>query len=402
MYGGWLVLRTSVIIPSYNRVDYLALALESVFAQSLQPFEVLVVDDGSTDGTQDFVRGLRDRVRYFRHLQNQGVSAARNLGLDVAHGDVIAWLDADDLWEPDFLATTLACLERNPGIDGVYTGCVHIDAEGTLLFQSSQTVVPPDNLYAALIEGNFIATPALVVLRSCFEETGRFDLHLGICEDYDMWLRLAHSYTLVGLPTPLVKIRVHDSNTVSNIAAFARFRVALVQKHFGALEDDPLTWPATKQRAFAYAYREVAFRWSEQRWQFLSRAVAVWPNILEQLDTFYELACSDQPRGYRGHAAELDVERNGAAMIKGLDALFAQADAAVASKRPAAYGHAYLALAMLSEQSGDWKQARRYLLLAVSAYPRLLTVGSVIRRWLKLLAGRKLISIARRLRQGNR
>jgi glycosyltransferase involved in cell wall biosynthesis len=389
--------RVSVIIPTYNRLHYLSLALQSVFDQSLTPLEVIVVDDGSRDGTPDYVHGLGDRVRYFRHERNKGVSAARNRGLDVAQGDYIAWLDADDLWEPDFLAVTLARLESEPGIDGVYTGCAHIDTHGKPLYQSGQTVVPPSGLYAALIEGNFIATPAVVVRRNCYENAGYFDPQLGICEDYDMWLRLAQSWAIVGMPDPLVKIRIHDSNTVGDTAAFSRFRLALVQKHFGAPDDDPAAWTDLKRRAFAFAYREVAFRWTDRRWEFLAKAVMAWPALLERLDTFYELACGDQLRGYRGHAAELDIARNGEAMLGGLDALFAQAGAIAGDKRRVAYGNAYLALAMLSDQAGHWPEARRYMAQAFKAHPRLLGSGVAIRRWLKLSMGKRLVDILRTL-----
>jgi hypothetical protein len=123
--------------------------------------------------------------------------------------------------------------------------------------------------------------------------------------------------------------------------------------------------------------------------------VSVWPEVLERLDTFYELACADQPRGYRGEPKLLDLERNGAKMLEGLDALFAEAGSLLEFMRRPAYGNAHLALAMLSDQAGDWRAARRYLLGAIRANPRLSGSYSIIRRLLKLCAGKRLVNVGR-------
>ena len=114
--------RVSVIIPTYNRADYLREALASVLDQSLQPWEIIVVDDGSTDDTPELARSFPPNVVYIRQPQNMGVSAARNAGLSAARGEVIAWLDSDDLWEPGFLATVIPLLAEDERLDGVYTG----------------------------------------------------------------------------------------------------------------------------------------------------------------------------------------------------------------------------------------------------------------------------------------
>jgi glycosyltransferase involved in cell wall biosynthesis len=396
------MLKVSVIIPTYNRADYLAQALQSVFDQSLSPFEVLVIDDGSSDGTADLVRGWQPAVRYLWQ-DHKGVSAARNLGLDEAQGQVVAWLDADDLWESHFLESTIDLLAEDQELDGVYSGCIHIDAGGNILPQSSNRVVPPSELYWSLIDGNFIATPSIVVRKECYDRVDRFDPDLGICEDYDMWLRLASEFTIAGLAVPLVRIRIHDSNTMGDIAAFSRFRLALVQKHFGSPEGDPSTWPEAKRRAYAQAYREVAFRYSRsseaaERWQYIEKAVAIWPELLGQLKTFYEIACGDEPRGYRGQATVLDLEANGREMLQELDTLFLDAKPALVAMRPTAYGNAHLALAMLHDQAGNWAAARRHLRQAVRSNPRLLASYPVLRRLLKLHAGQRMVNLVRRPR----
>lgn len=399
-------LRVSVIIPTYNRADYLPQALQSVFDQTLDPFEVIVVDDGSTDNTADVVRAFEPRVRYFRHQHNKGISAARNSGLEAARGEVVAWLDADDLWEPDFLATVIPLLVADEGLDGVYTGLVRIDAAGNILPQFSQRVVPPADLFSSLIENCFIQTSTLVTRKRCFEQAGDFDPQFGICEDYDMFLRLSKTFTIAGVPTPLVRYRVHEHNIVSDTDAFCQFRLALTQKHFGKPEGNPRTWSGERRRAHAHAFRSVALKCirdgqPDQGWRYLEEAVSIWPDLLGRLDTLYELACGDQPGGYRGQADLLDIEGSGAEMLKRLDTLFAKGNPAIETMRRPAYGNAYSALGMLSDQAGRWTAARRYLFQAVKANPRLLASYPVVRRLLKLCAGQRLVGLGRRA-LGNR
>jgi len=396
-------LRVSVIIPTYNRADYLPQALQSVFDQTLDPFEVIVVDDGSTDNTTDVVRAFEPRVRYFRHDHNKGVSAARNSGLEAAQGEIIAWLDADDLWEPDFLATLIPLLAADPRLDGVYSGFVLMDAAGNILPQSSQRVVPPSDLFSSLIDTNLIVTPAIVARKKCFEQVGNFDPQFGIAEDYDMWLRLAKVFTIMGLPAPLVRIRVHESNTLQDTAAFSRFRLAVIQKHFGPLEGALPTWPEDKRRAYAQTFRSIALRYiqdgqPDEGWQFLEKAVSIRPALLGQLDTYYELACGDQPRGYRGQADLLDIEGNGAEMLRRLDRLFAEAGPTLEPLRRRAYGNACLALGLLSDLADRSKVARCYLLHAAITCPSLLVTSQLPCKLLKTCMGSRVIEAVRWLR----
>lgn len=396
-------LKVSVIIPTYNRAYYLREALDSVFAQSLLPWEVIVVDDGSTDATPAVVQSYGSRVRYIRHEQNQRISAARNSGLKVAQGDVIAWLDSDDLWEPTFLATVISLLEADATFGAVYTGLSRINAVGEFLPQGSLTVVPPSDLYSVLVEDCFIQTSAFVARKKCFEQIGEFDTQFHICEDYDIFLRLASVCTIVGIPEPLVRYRVHGHNTVANTEAFCRYRLALTEKHFGLSEGDPATWSLAKRRAHGCAFRAAARKYIESKqqdegWRYLARAVTICPELLNRLDTFYELACGDQAMGYRGKADMLDIAANGMEMVRRLDALFANAPKSVLILRRVAYGNAFLALAVLSDQAGDWKAARGYLFRAIRSQLGLLQDPLVVRRFVKLCLGKRIIDFLRHLR----
>ncbi|NLD44972.1 MAG: glycosyltransferase [Chloroflexi bacterium] len=390
--------RVSVIIPTYNRAGYLALALRSIARQSLRPAEVIVVDDGSTDDTQNVVRASGLDVRYLRQ-NHEGVAAARNRGVRAATGDLIAWLDSDDLWEPSFLATLVPLLTANDGWDGVYCGASTIDAAGDPLPQVQDRVAPPEQLYDALLEGNFIMTPALVLRKRCLAKAGPFAA-LPTCEDYDMWLRLARAGALVGVRDILIKCRVHGGNTIGNLALFRQSLLTMMANHFGPAEGDAEEWSPDKRRAYGFAYRSAALTYlqegaDDRALALLSAAVHTWPPLLARLDTSYELAVGGQERSHRGQAARLDLRANRARMLAWLDGLYASPAAALAPYRRKAYGHAYLALAMLYDQAGEWAAARQCLLRALRADPDLVRSPAVARRLLKLLVGKRAAALAR-------
>jgi glycosyltransferase involved in cell wall biosynthesis len=388
-------LKVSVIIPTYNRAGYLREALVSIAQQSMAPWEVIVVDDGSTDDTRQVVEAAPVPIRYYQQ-DHQGVAAARNLGLDAATGDLIAWLDSDDLWEVDFLATVVGELASDEDLDGVYTGMTMIDAGGQRL-QTKTRTEPPEKLYEAMIRGNFLATPSVVVRKMCYDEVGHFDPELRMSEDTDMWLRLTRVFRLAGIPRPLVRIRVHQSNTMSDVEGWCNARLMLLQKHFSPSDSSD---PAQSERfrvAQSYAFRAISRKYIENRqpdlgWLYLKRAVMQHPSLLAQLDTFYELALGDQPRGYRGDISRLDIAANGDDMLRRLDALFALVNEQVRSLRGPAYGNAHLALAMLCDQAGHWRAARRHMLSALGTYPVIIFRPGFVRRLLKLLAGRWVIN----------
>ena len=392
-------LRVSVIIPTYNRAGYLQEALASVFAQTLAPWEVIVIDDGSTDETTQVVQNQPHPLRFYQQT-HKGVAEARNVGLREASGDLIAWLDSDDLWETDFLATVVSLLTHNKALDGVYTGTTMIDAHGVRL-RSSVRTEPPDRLYEALIRGNFLATPSVVVRKACYDQVGDFDSQLRIAEDYDMWLRLTGEFFLAGIPRPLVRIRVHATNTISDIDGLCQARLTLLEKHFGTLQGNGDALSEISRIAYGYAFRAIATQYIEDGqpglgWLYLTKATTLHPPILKQLDTFYELALGDQSRKYRGDATRLDIAVNEAQMLRNLDALFASGTARVQALRGIAYGNAYLALAMLSDQAGQWGPARRYILRALRTYPALAFRPGVVRRLVKLVVGRRVIDGIRR------
>jgi hypothetical protein len=273
-----------------------------------------------------------------------------------------------------------------------------VDSQGTSL-RTSVRVEAPQELYEAVARGNFLATPSIVLKKACYDEVGGFDPQFAISEDSDMWLRVAKRYRVVGIPQPLVRIRVHASNTMANTAGFVAAQMALVRKHFGEIQEVG-SMAIQARMAYGYAFRTIAVKYvengqQEEGWHYLALAAAIYPAILYRLDTYYELALGDQPRGYRGKADLLDLPANGAEMLERLATLFAAAPPDVQAQRGAAFGQANLALAMLSDQAGYWAIARTYLLQAALHQPRLVT-PSFLRRLGKLSLGKSNVARIKR------
>jgi GT2 family glycosyltransferase len=178
----------SVVIPTYQRCDLVPLAVTSALEQTSAPSEVIVIDDGSTDGTEDALAPIADRIIY-RRQPNRGASAARNAGLQLATGSIVAFLDADDRWFPHHLAVLTAAIERNPAASLACSGPVHPHLRRARHVTGSEIV---DALYALLPGFGLLTTPSRVVVRrEALEEVNGFDEELIVAEDSDLWVRLA-------------------------------------------------------------------------------------------------------------------------------------------------------------------------------------------------------------------
>src|SRR5437773_3361686 len=182
----------SVVIPTFNSADYLAQAIQSVLVQTYQDFEIIVVDDASTDHTEEVLRPFAKRICYVRQDRG-GPSVARNRGILQARGEMIAFLDADDVWRPTKLARQVEFLDYYPEACLVYTDFTRGPQPGSNNESRLQAFKPRDSTQAfqGLLEENFIATPTVMVRRSALARSGLFDPKLRGSEDLDLWLRLA-------------------------------------------------------------------------------------------------------------------------------------------------------------------------------------------------------------------
>jgi glycosyltransferase involved in cell wall biosynthesis len=212
----------SVVIPAYNRSRFIAETLESVLAQTLQPDEVLVIDDGSTDDTAAIAESFAPRVRVYRR-SNQRQAAARNFGVQQATSEWIAFLDDDDVWEPNKLERQMEELARHPEADLCYTGRVLLMQKGdTATFGRVIYAPPAKDIRRALFERCSFFPSCVLIRRSTFLAVNGFDTKFRVCcEDYELWLKLLHSGTkFAACREPLLRYRLHETNTLKDMSWF--------------------------------------------------------------------------------------------------------------------------------------------------------------------------------------
>lgn len=201
----------SVIIPSFNAERFIEEAIESVLSQTFQDFEILVIDDGSTDSTQETVFNIPDsRIRYI-YKKNGGASSARNLGIKNAIGKYIAFLDYDDLWMPEKLQLQLNKFYQEPELGLVYCWVESINIDGKTRF-----IAKPHNegwVYNDLFLDNFLHNGSVpLIKRECFFKTGTFDESLSNAQDWQMWFNIAKYYKFGVVKEILVKYRVRNDS----------------------------------------------------------------------------------------------------------------------------------------------------------------------------------------------
>ncbi len=183
--------RVSIVIPCYNTAAFVAETLKSVFAQTYRDFEVVIVNDGSPDTPQleKAIAPWRDRVVYV-HTDNCGLAGARNNGIRASHGEMVALLDSDDIWEPNYLDFQVRKLDENPSADIVYPNALIFgDPNGPSEYQKSRGEVT----FTSLVQLTCVVMVSVLARRSAFERAGLFDDNLRSCEDFDMWLRCVKS-----------------------------------------------------------------------------------------------------------------------------------------------------------------------------------------------------------------
>jgi glycosyltransferase involved in cell wall biosynthesis len=226
MHNGMLPL-VSVIITSYNQARFLGVAIESVLTQTYSQFEIIVVDDGSTDNALEVVARY-PRLRYIRQ-DNQGLSAARNTGLRESNGAYLVFLDADDRLLPIALETGVNCLRAHPECGFVSGHYSRIASDGSPMRRRQPHCVERDH-YQALLRRNYIAMHATVMYRKAiFESVGEFNTSLRACEDYDLYLRIAARIPVYCHDKVIAEYRQHDANMSNNHQLMLKSAVSVLQ-----------------------------------------------------------------------------------------------------------------------------------------------------------------------------
>jgi GT2 family glycosyltransferase len=219
----------SVIIPTFNRWPMVGEAVESVLAQTCSDFELIVVDDGSTDGTARELAKFGERVRYFA-TENRGVAAARNFGASQARGRYVAFLDSDDLWRPKKLEVQTFYMEEHPEIGICQTEEIWI-RNGVRVNPKWMHRKPSGDIFLRSLELCLVSPSAVMLTKGLFEESGGFDESFQVCEDYDLWLRLAVKYSVPLIADPLVLKRGGHADQLSRSTwGMDRYRVLALQK----------------------------------------------------------------------------------------------------------------------------------------------------------------------------
>lgn len=209
--------KVSVIIPTYNCGKYICEAIDSVLAQTYKDFEIIVVDDGSTDNTNDivgkYIKEHPDKIKYF-YKDNGGEASARNFGIQKTDSEYLAFLDADDVWLPDKLEIQYASIVKS-GAGLNYTAMIVVDEHGKSIGEIKPS--KPALCVVDLIKGYRI--PMTVLIRTeLFGSIGLFDENIKVAVDTDLWIRFARHIKIEYISAPLAKYRRHESNISSNIS----------------------------------------------------------------------------------------------------------------------------------------------------------------------------------------
>jgi len=222
--------KVSVIIPTYNRREMVKEAIGSVLDQGVEDLELIVVDDGSTDGTAEEIRGYGGRVRLFRHEQNRGVSAARNRGILHAKGKYIGFLDSDDLWVKGKLKDQVAFLDENPQYPLCYTDEIWI-RRGRRVNPMRKHAKYSGWIFEKCLPLCIISPSSALMRRSLFSKVGLFDEALPVCEDYDFWLRVSARFPIFFIEKKLIiKRGGHPDQLSQRSWGNDRYRVMALEK----------------------------------------------------------------------------------------------------------------------------------------------------------------------------
>ncbi len=229
----------SVIIPTYNRALWLTDAINSVLNQSYQDFELIVIDDGSTDRTREIVATYSDRIQYL-YRSNRGPSAARNLGIKNARADLITFLDSDDRWLKQKLQAQVDLMTKNPEIKISYTDEIWI-RRGVRVNQKKVHRKYSGWIYQKCLPLCIISPSSVMIHREVFDKVGLFDEEFLVCEDYDLWLRISRLFPITFIDQPLIiKNGGHEDQLSHRFWGIDRFRVQALEKmlQYSSLSND--------------------------------------------------------------------------------------------------------------------------------------------------------------------
>lgn len=279
----------SVVSPSYNQGRFIAQAIDSVLSQDYAHIEYLVVDGGSTDETLDILRRYGERLHWISE-PDDGQTAAINKGWRLVHGEVIAWLNADDTYLPGAVKQAASFLQAHPEVDAAYGDCDYTDEEGRTL--RPYPTRPYDYVELVRSAFNYIPQPATFIRRRALESVGYLDESLHYVMDLDYWLRLGVQHSIAHLPKRLATLRLHQTaKSIQQVASFPAELVYTYRRLFASpdlprcvrdIETDAMSnvYYAAAYCAFWSGHHREARRYGLQSWRRGRRFRRLFPLLV--------------------------------------------------------------------------------------------------------------------------
>lgn len=231
----------SVVLTTYMFEKYIRFSIESVLSQTFEDFELIIVDDGSTDNTKKVIGEFHDpRINYYFQSHTGLPAKARNNGIKNTNGKHIAFLDGDDTWHPEKLAKCFEIFNKHPEVDLVCHDEVMKDISGKFIKNLSYGPYVPKMFRRLLFRGNYLSTSATVVRKELIPDDGllfRENPEIFTVEDYDLWIRLSKKYTFFFIPEVLGEYILHDRNISSNIEKHYKNLITMLKKNFKEYEE---------------------------------------------------------------------------------------------------------------------------------------------------------------------
>lgn len=271
--------KVTVAVSTYNREKYINDCINSVLEQSYQDFELIIIDDGSTDNTRDVVQKYNDpRIKYY-YQNNSGQNSARNAGINYASADYVALMDSDDVWHPEKLEKQVEILEENPDIGLVYCGTELIDKNGKSCGRKP-LVTHSGHILDKLLMTNFLYNGSCPLFRkSCIERVGLFDCSITRMTDWEFYLRFAIHYKFFGIDEYLLKYRIHNETMSHNFKDYESCGIKILEKVFND-EDLDSKYLKYKNEAIARRYSYLGKRYFENG--FFQESRKYFKNTIKQ------------------------------------------------------------------------------------------------------------------------
>lgn len=278
----------SVIVPAYNAQNTILETIASVRSQTFTDFELIVVDDGSSDRTLQLLQTIADPRLKVVSSENSGVSVARNRGISLATGKYIAFIDADDLWTPDKLELQLAALQQHPTARVAYSWTCFMDRHGKFVHADNPTYFE-GNVQAELLKTNFLLSGSNpLIRREALASVGNFDPTLTHAEEWDLYLRLAANYDFVVVPKTQILYRQTAGSASAKIEVMEQDALKVIERAF---QSAPAQLQPLKNQSLANLYRYLAKLYLTKTpnaaaagiaRQKLQTAIQLYPQILKQ------------------------------------------------------------------------------------------------------------------------